>query len=55
MFHLHICFETGPLQSLRHVPQRIMFLTIIKIDIMQVDGHQRTVSDTSTIYEAFLS
>ena len=48
----YVCFETGPLQCLRDVPQRLIFLNIvITIDIMQIDGHQRTVFEVSTFYK----
>ena len=35
-----VYFETGPLQHLRDVPWRLMFLsTLITIDLMQIDGY----------------
>ena len=50
-----VYFETGPLQCLRDVPQHLNVLsTLITIDLMQIDGHERTVFDVSAFCEAFL-
>ena len=50
-----VYFETGPLQSLRGVPQHLNVLsTLITIGFMQIDGHERTVFDVSALCEAFL-
>ena len=50
-----VYFETRVLQCLRDVPQRLMLLsTLITRDLMQLDGHKRTVLDVSAFYDAFL-
>ena len=49
-----VYFETGPLQYLRDVRQCLKFLSsLITIDLMQIDGHERIVFDVSAFYEAF--
>ena len=55
MLALKIYLETGLLQCLRDVPQRLVFLSsLIAIDLMQIDGHEGTVFDVLAFCEAFL-
>ena len=50
-----VCFETGPLQCRRDVPQHLNVLSIlITIGLMQIDGHKRTVFNILAFCEAFL-
>ena len=54
-FIQQVYFETGLLQCLHDVPQRLNVLsTLIMTGLMQKGGHERTVIDVSTFCEAFL-